>query len=97
MFKLIKYEKDNCIACNIQENLLNKSPLKKHIENGLINFEKINSFDKPELAIKNKIRTNPTLILYKIEEDGKHIEKARWVGATEQGLNDFLGELNEIN
>lgn len=62
MKRLIKFEKDDCNPCAMVSDLLDKSG---------VEYEKINPFDNPEMAMKYKIRTVPTTILLESEQEVK--------------------------
>ncbi len=62
MRKLIKFEKADCNPCMMVSDLLDKSG---------VEYEKINPFNNPELAMKYKVRTVPTTILIDHEEEVK--------------------------
>ena len=62
MKRLIKFEKDDCNPCAMVSDLLYKSG---------VEYEKINPFDNPEMAMKYKIRTVPTTILLESEQEVK--------------------------
>lgn len=60
--KLIKFEKDDCVPCkNVSMFLDSKNVV----------YEKINPFNDPEMAIKYKVRSVPTVIL--LDDDGSEI------------------------
>ena len=54
MTRIIKFEKNDCTPCNQVSDFLDRKG---------IDYEKINPFDKPELAIQYKVRTVPTVIV----------------------------------
>lgn len=54
MTRIIKFEKDDCTPCNQVSDFLDRKG---------IDYEKVNPFDKPELAIQYKVRTVPTVIV----------------------------------
>jgi len=57
MRKLIKFEKADCNPCVMVSDLLDKSG---------VEYEKVNPFNNPELAMKYKVRTNSNdIIMYK--------------------------------
>ena len=57
MKKLVKFEKNDCNPCAMVSDLLDK----KGVE-----YERINPFDNPELAVKYRVRSVPTVILFEI-------------------------------
>lgn len=79
MKKLIKFEKNNCNPCAMVSELLEK--------NG-ISYERINAFDNPEMAMKFKVRTVPTVILVDGEEEIK-----RTMGFKIEELNEIISML----
>ncbi|SFB80268.1 thioredoxin 1 [Parapedobacter composti] len=54
MTRIIKFEKNDCAPCNQVSEFLDRKG---------ITYEKVNPFDKPELAIQYKVRTVPTVIV----------------------------------
>lgn len=54
MTRIIKFEKNDCAPCNQVSDFLDRKG---------IDYEKVNPFDKPELAIQYKVRTVPTVIV----------------------------------
>jgi len=54
MTRIIKFEKNDCVPCNQVSEFLDRKG---------IDYEKVNPFDKPELAIQYKVRTVPTVIV----------------------------------
>ena len=55
MKKIIKFEKNDCNPCAMVSDLLDK----KGVE-----YERINPFDNPEIAVKYRVRSVPTVILF---------------------------------
>ena len=74
--KIIKFEKEDCSPCAMVSELLDK--------NG-VEYEKINPFNNPELAVKFKVRSVPTTIL--IDND---LEVKRIIGFKLDELNDLI-------
>ena len=58
MRKILKFEKNDCNPCALVSDLLDKSG---------VQYEKVNPFNNPELAMKYKVRSVPTVIL--VEQD----------------------------
>ncbi len=54
MKKIIKFEKPGCQPCEIVSSLLGEAG---------VNFEAINPFDQPDLAMKYRIRSVPTVVV----------------------------------
>ena len=54
MAKVLKFTKQNCIPCEQVTSWLNANR---------IQYESINPFDNPELAIKFKVKTVPTVLI----------------------------------
>ena len=73
---LMKFEKEDCSPCAMVSELLDK--------NG-VEYEKINPFNNPELAVKFKVRSVPTTIL--IDND---LEVKRIIGFKLDELNDLI-------
>lgn len=59
MARVIKFEKNDCIPCDQVSTFL---------DNKGVTYERINPFDDPELAVKYKVRTVPTVLVLKEEE-----------------------------
>ncbi|MBP6126180.1 MAG: thioredoxin [Leptotrichiaceae bacterium] len=76
MMKIMKFEKEDCSPCAMVSELLDK--------NG-VEYEKINPFNNPELAVKFKVRSVPTTIL--IDND---LEVKRIIGFKLDELNDLI-------
>ncbi len=74
--KIMKFEKEDCSPCAMVSELLDK--------NG-VEYEKINPFNNPELAVKFKVRSVPTTIL--IDND---LEVKRIIGFKPDELNDLI-------
>lgn len=64
MTRIIKFEKNDCAPCNQVSDFLDQKG---------INYEKVNPFDKPELAIQYKVRTVPTVIVLNQNEETQRI------------------------
>ena len=63
MKTIVKFEKENCNPCKQVSEFLDKK---------FVEYEKVNPFDSPELAVKYKIRSVPTVILF---EDSVEIKR----------------------
>lgn len=59
MSKIIKFEKNDCVPCDQVSAFLD--------EKGVA-YERINPFDNPELAVKYKVRTVPTVLVIENDE-----------------------------
>ncbi len=59
MARIIKFEKNDCAPC---------AQVSAYLDNKGISYETINPFDEPELAVKFKVRTVPTVIVLDGEE-----------------------------
>lgn len=59
MSKIIKFEKNDCVPCDQVSAFLDKKG---------VSYERINPFDNPELAVKYKVRTVPTVLVIENEE-----------------------------
>ena len=79
MKKLIKFEKNDCNPCAMVSEFLDR----KGVE-----YERINAFDNPEMAMKFKVRTVPTVIL--MENDA---EVKRVMGFKMEELNEMTSKL----
>lgn len=64
MKKIIKFEKPGCQPCEVVSALLGEAG---------VNFEAVNPFDKPDLAMKYKIRTVPTVLVLDGETEVERI------------------------
>ena len=64
MTRIIKFEKNDCAPCNQVSELLDRRG---------ISYEKVNPFDKPELAIQYKVRTVPTVIVLNQDQETQRI------------------------
>lgn len=78
--KIIKFEKENCPACTMVQNLLDDND---------VSVEKINPFDNPELAVKYDIGSVPVTIL--LNDDG--IEVQRSIGFKPNELEEIISKL----
>lgn len=54
MKKIIKFEKADCAPCNMVSEYLDLKG---------VQYETVNPFDHPEIAIKYKVRSVPTVIV----------------------------------
>lgn len=79
MKRIIKFEKNDCNPCAMVSEFLDR----KGVE-----YERINAFDNPEMAMKFKVRTVPTVIL--MENDA---EVKRVMGFKMEELNEMTLEL----
>ena len=79
MKRIIKFEKNDCNPCAMVSEFLDR----KGVE-----YERINAFDNPEMAMKFKVRTVPTEIL--MENDA---EVKRVMGFKMEELNEMTSEL----
>lgn len=79
MKKIIKFEKNDCNPCVMVSEFLDKKGVK---------YERINAFDNPEMAMKFRVRTVPTVIL--MENDA---EVKRVMGFKMEELNEMTSEL----
>src|SRR5690554_2424662 len=73
MTRIIKFEKNDCAPCDQVSDFLDSRG---------ISYEKINPFDKPEMAIQFKVRTVPTIIVL---NEGQ--EKQRIIGFKPEELS----------
>ena len=76
MRKLIKFEKEDCNPCAMVSDLLGKSG---------VEYEKVNPFNNPELAMKYKVRTVPTTILVESDQEVK-----RTIGFNPEELREII-------
>ncbi len=59
MARIIKFEKNDCAPC---------AQVSAYLDSKGIAYETINPFDEPELAVKFKVRTVPTMIVLENDE-----------------------------
>ncbi|WP_140937348.1 glutaredoxin family protein [Sphingobacterium lumbrici] len=59
MARIIKFEKNDCAPC---------AQVSAYLDNKGISYETVNPFDEPELAVKFKVRTVPTVIILEDNE-----------------------------
>ncbi len=64
MTRILKFEKSDCVPCNQVSDYLDRKG---------ISYEKVNPFDKPELAMQFKVRSVPTVIVLKGSEETHRI------------------------
>ncbi|WP_262246774.1 glutaredoxin family protein [Parapedobacter soli] len=64
MTRIIKFEKNDCVPCNQVSEFLDRRG---------VSYEKVNPFDKPELAIQYKVRTVPTVIVLNQDQETQRI------------------------
>lgn len=64
MTRIIKFEKNDCAPCN---------QVSEFLDHRGISYEKVNPFDKPELAIQYKVRTVPTVIVLNQDQETQRI------------------------
>ena len=75
---IIKFEKDNCTPCTL---------VSSYLDTFSIEYEKINPFNNPELAVKYKVRSVPTVILI---EQGQELERV--IGFKEEELKNLINK-----
>jgi len=78
--KLVKFEKENCGACNRVQSFLDD----KGIE-----AEKVNPFDNPEVAGEYDIGSVPTTIL--VDDNDEEVQ--RTIGFNSSELEDIVSKL----
>ncbi|MFD1164684.1 glutaredoxin family protein [Sphingobacterium daejeonense] len=59
MARIIKFEKNDCAPC---------AQVSAYLDNKGISYETVNPFDEPELAVRFKVRTVPTVIVLENDE-----------------------------
>ncbi len=64
MTRIIKFEKNDCAPCN---------QVSDYLDSKGISYETVNPFDTPEMAVRYKVRTVPTVIVLDQEEETKRI------------------------
>lgn len=64
MTRILKFEKNDCAPCDQVSNFLDTK--------GIV-YEKINPFDNPDMAVKYKVRTVPTVIVLDNDAETKRI------------------------
>ena len=79
MKTIVKFEKENCNPCKQVSEFLDKK---------FVEYEKVNPFDSPELAVKYKIRSVPTVILFEHDQ-----ELRRTVGFKPEELKEIMDSL----
>ena len=79
MKKILKFEKNDCKPCAMVSDILDKSG---------VQYEKVNPFNSPELAMKYKVRSVPTVILVDQEQEIK-----RTVGFKPEELQEIMNSL----
>ena len=79
MRKILKFEKNDCNPCAMVSDILDKSG---------VQYEKVNPFNSPELAMKYKVRSVPTVILVDQEQEIK-----RTVGFKPEELQEIMNSL----
>jgi len=60
MIRVIKFEKDNCAPCNMVSEFL---------DNKGVSYEKVNPFENPDVAVQFRVRSVPTVIVTKGNEE----------------------------
>ncbi len=76
MKKLIKFEKNDCNPCAMVSDFLDK----KEVE-----YERVNPFDNPDLAMKYRVRSVPTVVLLENDEEVKRV-----IGYKIEELNEVV-------
>ena len=79
MKKILKFEKNDCNPCAMVSDILDKSG---------VQYEKVNPFNSPELAMKYKVRSVPTVILVDQDQEIK-----RTVGFKPEELQEIMNSL----
>lgn len=64
MIRVIKFEKNDCAPCNMVSEFL---------DNKGVDYEKINPFENPEAAMQFRVRSVPTVIVTKGNEEVRRI------------------------
>jgi len=59
MARIIKFEKNDCAPC---------AQVSAYLDNKGVSYESINPFEEPELAVKFKVRTVPTVLVLEDDE-----------------------------
>lgn len=78
MTRIIKFEKNDCAPCDQVSDFLDRKG---------ISYEKVNPFDQPDLAIRFKVRTVPTVIVLENDE-----EQARIIGFKPEELSAIVAQ-----
>jgi len=76
MRRIVKFEKNDCNPCAMVSDLLDK----KGVE-----YERINPFDNPKMALKYRVRSVPTVILFEENEEIK-----RTIGFKPEEINEII-------
>lgn len=59
MARIIKFEKNDCAPC---------AQVSAYLDDKGVSYETINPYDEPELAVRFKVRTVPTVIVLENDE-----------------------------
>lgn len=78
MARIIKFEKNDCAPCE---------QVSQYLDSKGIQYETVNPFDEPELAVKFKVRTVPTVIVL----DGDDV-KFRVIGFKPEELDQAVAQ-----
>lgn len=78
MARFIKFEKNDCAPCD---------QVSAYLDSKGVSYERVNPFDSPELAVKFKVRTVPTVIVL----DGEEL-KHRIIGFKPQELDEAIAQ-----
>lgn len=62
--RIVKFENDNCVPCKNMGELLDSLD---------VPYEAQKPFDNPDLAVKHRVRTVPTLLLLNGEEEVQRV------------------------
>jgi len=81
MSKLIKFEKENCPACTMVQNVLDANE---------VIVEKVNPFEQPKLAVEFGISSVPVTIL--VDDEGKEVTRS--IGFKPGELEEIINQLN---
>lgn len=79
MKRIIKFEKPNCQPCEMVSVFLKEAG---------VEYDAINPFDQPDLAMKHKIKTVPTVVVL---EDESEVD--RIIGVDAERINKLAEAL----
>lgn len=79
--KLIKFEQDGCSPCKAMDMFFDSK--------GFKDYEKVNPFDSPHLAVKYDVGKLPTVVL--VDSDGNEVQRS--VGFNPPELEELISKL----
>ena len=76
--RLIKFQKQSCVPCE---------QVSAHLDKLGVAYETVNPYDTPEVAIKYRVRSVPTVLM--VDNDNKEIFRS--VGYKPEQLDELKG------